>query len=284
MKRQWIVSILMGVAALCLFSTAALAGSYRLQYKMAPGQVWIATISTQSESTMMGQKNVNQSKSIIEYRISKGPKEGWINLSARIKSQGASKESGGMDLSKLLFTAEMHQSGELRNIRYSGSVLPPMDKDTGEMPAGMEAMYEQSSKMIAEAWENAVFWLPELPEEPLQPGDEFEANHKMGMGNESMGMQMQSVSKQIFILDEVSEGLAYFSVKERTVTKSDAPMGGKSDTKTAGKGDAVFDLREGIWTDLTMKSRSKVEFGNMPGMGKASQELNQISKYRMEKR
>jgi hypothetical protein len=207
-----------------------------------------------------------------------------MSLSARIKSQGGSKESGGMDLSKLLFTADMHQSGELRNIQYSGSVMPPMDKDAGELPPGMEAMYEQSTKMVAKAWENAVFWFPELPEEPLQPGDEFEATHKMAMGNESMGMQMQSVSKQVFILDEVSEGLAYFSVKERTVLKSDAPMGGNADTQTSGKGDAVFDLREGIWTDLTMKSRSKVEIGSIPGMGKTSQELNQISKYRMEKR
>jgi hypothetical protein len=62
------------------------------------------------------------------------------------------------------------------------------------------------------------------------------------------------------------------------------PWGGKSVTQTAGKGEAVFDLREGIWTDLTMKSRSKVEFGNMPGMGEASQELYQISKFRMEKK
>ena len=130
----------------------------------------------------------------------------------------------------------------------------------------MAAMYEQSSKMIAEAWKNAVFWFPELPEDGLEPGDEFEVTKKMGMGNEGMGMKMESVSKQVFTLDEVADGLAYFSVRERTITKSNATMGSKSDTKTAGKGEAVFDLKNGMWTDMTIKSHSNLNLGNIPGI------------------
>jgi len=235
----------------------------------------------------MGNKDVNRTKSTIEYKVSIGPKKGWVTLTARIKSQsgsGGEENNGGMDLSKLQFAADMHQSGEIRNIQCSGSALPPLDSDEGELPPGMAAMYEQSSKMIADAWKNGVFWFPELPENALAPGDEFEVTQKMGMGHESAGMQMESVSKQVFTLEEVREGLAYFSVRERTLTKSTTAMGGKSDTKTAGKGEAVFDLKEGIWTDLTTKSRSEVQLGNMPGMGKGSQELNQITKIRMEKR
>jgi hypothetical protein len=284
MKKTY--PIFFAILVLSLFSISALANSYKLQYKIAPEQIWIATTSSQSESTFMGNKNVNQSKGTIKYKVSSGPKKGWVTLAATIKSQSGSsdgKTSKQMDLSKIKYSAEMHKSGEFRNIQYSGSALPPMETDKGELPPGMAAMYEQSSKMIAEAWKNAVFWFPELPEDALELGDEFEVTKKIGMGNEGMGMTIESVSKQVFTLEEVTDGLAYFSVKERILTKSTAVMGSKSDTKTAGKGEAVFDLKEGMWTDMTIKSRSNLNFGNIPGISENSQELYQISKFRMEK-
>ncbi|MGA1794948.1 MAG: hypothetical protein ACMUIL_03715, partial [bacterium] len=258
--------VLCGVILVCFCSCSALAGSYTLQYKVAPGQVWVTTLSTQSETSFMGNKEVNRNKSTIRYEVSKGPNKGWVSLSARIQSQGESSNSGQMDLSKIRFTADMHQSGEIRNIQSEGSAMPPLEGQAGDLPAGMAAMYEQSSKMIADAWKTGVFWFPELPEDPLEPGDEFEVTRKMGMGSSTAGMQMESVSKQVFTLEEVSEGLAYFSVKERSLTQSTAQMGGKSDTRTAGKGEATFDLREGMWTDMTIKSTSNVQFGNIPGM------------------
>ena len=274
---------LCGMILLGFFSGSALARSYQFQYKIAPGQVWVTTLSSQSESTFMGKKDVNRNKNTITYQVSKGPKKGWVALSARIQSQGKSSNSGQMDLSRIQFTADMHQSGETRNIQYSGSVMPPMEGEPGDLPPEMAAMVAQSSKMIADAWETAVFWFPELPEDPLEPGDEFEVTQKMGMGNNTAGMQMESVSRQVFTLEEVSEGLAYFSVRDRTLTKSTSKMGGKSDTKTAGKGEAIFDLQEGMWTDMTIKSKSNVQFGNIPGMSGGKQELFQINKFRMEK-
>jgi len=281
MKRSLILllsTLLIGAPAL-----PAKAGAVKLRYKLRPGQVWIVTLSSQSEMTYMGQKNINRSKNVIEYRVSKGPKKGWVSLTARIKSHGGASAQGGgsMDLSKLTFTADMHYSGETRNIRHQGNAMPPPGPD---LPPQMKAMYEQSSNMVAEAWKNGVFWFPEIPEDPLQDGDEFDVTRDFGMGGSGMGMQSQTVSKQVFTLDDVSEGLAYFTVRDRSITKTKGMAGGRSATKTAGKGETVFDVNAGMWLDLTVKSRSRMNMSGMAGMKDMQQELLQINKYEVEKK
>jgi hypothetical protein len=45
----------------------------------------------------------------------------------------------------------------------------------------------------------------------------------------------------------------------------------------------VFDIKEGMWLDLTTKSRSRMNMSSMPGMGSMSQESLQINKFEMEK-
>ncbi len=280
MKRITRTALLIMVLYLCC--TAALAESFKFQYKLSPGQTWVATSSTQSEMTFMGTKDVQQSKNIIEYRISKGLKQGWITITACIT--GGDTGGGQMDLSQLRFIADMHSSGEIRNIRYEGRSMPSFGSEAEELPPEMAAMFEQSSKMMAEAWKNAVFWFPELPEYALELGDEFEVTQKMGIGDETVGMQMQSISKQVFTLEDVSEDLAYFSVKERSVTKSEGMMGGGADTKTAGKGEAIFDLKVGMWIDFVTKSRSQVQFEGVPGMDEGSQDVYYTTKIRMEKK
>ena len=274
MKRTAVA--LLATAAL---AASALAGGITMQYKFKPGQTWRCSQANQSESEYMGQKHRSRSKSVIEYTIGEGHKRGWVAVTGKIISQSAPEGGGGMDLSKLTFTADVHSSGEARRIKTSGSAMPPME---GEIPPQMKAMYEQSSRMVADAWKHAVFWFPELPEYELQEGDEFEVERDMGIGGSGSGMQTQTLSRQVFTLEEVSKGLAYFSVKERSITKSKGAMGGTSDTKIAGKGEAVFDLKLGMWLELTEKSRAKVSFGGMAGMGSGSQDMKIVHQYEME--
>ena len=280
--KQLLILLMSGLL-LGASAAPATAGVVKLRYKMRPGQVWIVTLSSQNEMTYMGQKNINRSKNVIEYRVSNGPKKGWVSLTARIKSPGGpSAQAGGpMDLSKLTFTADMHYSGEIRNVQHRGNAMPPPSPD---LPPQMKAMYEQSSNMVAEAWQNAVFWFPEIPEDHLEAGDEFDVTRNFGMGGSAMGMQSQTVSKQVFTLDEVSEGLAYFTVRDRSITKTKGIAGGRSATKTAGKGETVFDIKEGMWLDLTVKSRSRMNMSGMPGMQDMQQEMLQISKFEVEKK
>jgi hypothetical protein len=259
-----------------------LAGGCQLKYKLAPGQKWACNFASKNESNVMGQKNVNQSKMVYEYTVSKGPKHGWVTMTAQITSKGSGGQ-GQMDLSKLRFTADMHVvSGEIRNIHYTGNVMPDRGEETEQMSPEMKKMMQDSYKMIPESYKNAVFWFPEVPEGKLEIGDEFDVQRKMGMGGSGSSMEVETVSKQVFTLEDVSKGLAYFSVKERSVTKSGGAMGGSSETKIAGKGNAIFDLEQGMWLELTEKSRAKVNLGRVPGMTKQDYDMNIILKYEME--
>jgi len=264
-----------------LISAPAYAGSHVFFYKITPDQVWKANISSRNESNFMGQKNVTRTKNFIEYKVLKGPRPGWVTLSARIETP--SQTAGGlMDPKQMRFQADMHKSGELRDIKASGADRKPDQLNEADLPPEMAAMYKQSFQIMADAWKASAFWFPEFPEEKLEPGDEFDITQKTGMSG--AGMDMQTVSKQVFTLEDVNDGLAYFSVKERSLTKSSIPVSGKTDTKTAGKGEAIFDLRDGMWVEMTTKSRTKIKLGNIPGMGAYESEMLNIRKIVMEKK
>ena len=154
----------------------------------------------------------------------------------------------------MVFKADMHWSGEVRNYSYSG----------GD---------PQMAQYIGPAMKMAMFRFPEFPEGPLQTGDEFDVTHKMEMpGMQGMG-GMKSVTKMTYTLEEVRKGLAYFSVKSRTVMK-----GSGMDMKDAGKSEAIFDMKAGMWIEHETKSKSQV----MAGMGSGGHTLN-VSKMTLEK-
>lgn len=272
MKTAASILILLGA----LVSTAL--GGITLEYKLKPGQTWRCEQANQNESEFMEQKQRNRSRSVIEYRVGKGHKSGWARVEAHIVSHTTPDGGSPMDLGAMTFTAQMHASGELRDVKTSGNPMPDMG---GEVPPQMREMYAQSARMVADAWKHAVFWFPELPDYVLEPGDEFEVERRIGMGG-GTGMQSQTSIRQRYTLEEVSGGLAYFSVRERSVTRSKGAMGGSSDTKMAGKGEAIFDLHSGMWLELIEKSRAEVMFGGM-GMDDASKMIL-IHRYTMELR
>lgn len=269
----------MAVSGILAVGTPLFAAGTAFAYKFKAGQTWLCTQSNLSESVFMGQKHVNRGKKVVEYTVSKGPKKGWLSLSARIRSQSAPDGASPMDVSKMKFSADIHSSGEIRNIKSSGN---PMEQNMAGVPPEMKAMMESSVKMVADAWKHAVFWFPEFPEEKLGIGDEFEVERDLGMGGATM--QTKSVSRQVFTLEEVSGDLAYFSVKQRSVTKSEGAMGGKSKTRIAGKGDAIFDLKTGMWVELSEKMKAKVELAGIPGMEGSSQDMKILNKYEMQRK
>ena len=272
--RTLCILVLMSV----LQALPALAGGWRFAYNLKPGQTWTATMNQQNTFDMMGQKQNDRRKTVIRYTVTKGTKSGWVGITAKIR-QGAAGE-GGPDLGKLTFTADMHTTGEIRNKRVTGSAAPPMP-DTEGMPPEMKAMMVQSYQSIGEMWKEAVFWFPEFPEEKLDIGDEFEMTQKMGSGGGAMGLE--SVIKQVFTLEDVSDGLAYFDVRQRAVTKTGG-MGAKTDTKTAGKGETIFDLKEGMWVEVVTRSQSVVNMGAVPGMAGGTQKMQHMTKIAIERR
>ncbi len=254
-------------------------GGVKLYYKLKPAQTWVCSLSSKNEFSFMGEKNIDRAKRVFVYKISKGKKRGWVSITAHIKPSIKDKESG-MDMSRMSFKADMHKSGELRHIKYSGN--PMMVQQSAEMPPEMKAMMDQQGKMIGEMYKNAVFWFPELPEETLQIGDEFDVQRALGTGGS--GMQTKTLVRQVFTLENINKGLAYFSVKQKSLTKTKSKIAGKSETKMSGKGEAIFDLKAGMWLEVTEKSKAKIKMSGMGGMGDMSSDMKIVSKYEMELR
>ena len=262
-----------------VFAGSAMAGGWHFSYRLKPGQAWTVTHAGQTETTMMGKKQVNRNKTVIGYTISAGPKKGWVRVTAKILSA-----AGGMDLKKMTFAGDMHTSGEIRNKTVTGSAAPQMDGMEG-VPPEMKAMMEQSYRFMADAWKEMVFWFPEFPEEKLNIGDEFDMKRKMAGGGGAMGMT--SVRQEVFTLEDVSDGLSYFSVKDRSVIQTQAAMGGKTKTKTAGKGETVFDMQTGMWVDVVSRFKASTNMGamaGMPGAGGGNFESLHINKITVEQK
>lgn len=279
MKKKDLIAVLLAV--LWIFSVPAAAGTLKLKYDLKPGQKWTGTLTSQNQTGVIsGKKKRNPSKTIVEYTVKKHPKKGWVTLEARILSAG--KKRSRIDLSKITYSAEVHKSGEIRNITYSGDVMPDLGKNAANLPPQTLAMLKQSLATLPEYWKHMVYWFPELPEFGLEEGDEFDCNRKMSVGGPGPAA-IQALVKQVFILEEVSDRLAYFSVKERSVTKGTV-AGSDTKTKKAGKGDAVFDLETGMWLELTEKAKSKINMGAAAGAGSASNDMMLVRKFEMEPR
>ena len=269
-----------GVLLVALSSSVALAAdSCRLSYKMKPGQAWQSKVDSQFKSSAMGVESTNASSFSVRYRVMKGERKGWVKIEGRIVSHSAQSQ-GGVDYTKLTYMADMHTSGELRNIKHTGSAMPPIpEEQLADMPAQYAEMMKQSGEMVAKAMQMGVFWFPELPEEKLTIGDTFEEVQKSDLGSSPM-MQSQTVVKTEYTLEDVSQGLAYFSVRQRALSKTSG-MGSSVDSKTAGKADAIFDLEQGMWVEMTTKSKTSSSYAGMGGMSGDMGGVN-ISRYRMQ--
>ncbi len=274
--RPWRI-LWIGMTLVVWAATPALAEKARLRYNLAPGQQWECERLTHMSFMVMGKKQVNKQKATLLYTVSKGPKKGWVHLSARYINPPA-KARGNPALMaqyELTFTADMHFSGDTRNIQVLGADTPP---DDPSMPPQQKAAMVQTKQMIANANKPSVFWFPELPDETLQPGDEFE--DRRNLKDKNAYQSTQSVSRDVYILEEVSQGLAYFSTKSRMTTKM-TTMGSKTDFGSSGKGDSIFDLKAGMWSELVTKSKMKFSGGMV---GQAGQDMLLTHKVSMQLR
>lgn len=116
---------------------------------------------------------------------------------------------------------------------------------------------EPAEGMVELIYRARLAWLPVLPQGRLKLGDSF--SHDYVFKDEMYSMK----SEDEYILDEVSDGYAYFSVESRAlmVIRSTAPqqaqgmsgMGGEMRIAYRGDGSAVFSLKEGIFIEREMK-------------------------------
>jgi hypothetical protein len=267
-----ILTILLGVP------NPSTSAGLTLRYQFKPGQLWECTRMSHMAFTVMGQQQTKKDRDTIVYTVSKGSKAHWVHLSARFERPAGNSEPNPVAMAKydLTFTADVHVSGDTRNIAVSGMEKRLQDPS---LDAGTKMALQQTYDILADTMPAAVFWFPELPEEALQPGDEFEDKRTHGLKNPHM--QSTTQSRKTFVLEEVSQGLAYFSTKERQATKM-STMGSKTDHSSAGKGETIFDVKAGMWIELTTKHKMRFS-GAMMG-GSEDQAMIVIEKMIMQPR
>ena len=84
----------------------------------------------------------------------------------------------------------------------------------------------------------------------FRPGDEFEDKRTQGIKDPNM--TYTSRTRRVFVLEDVSQGLAYFSTKERHTGKTSTAMGA-TEYGSSGKGESIFDLKAGMWIEFITK-------------------------------
>ena len=276
MKR--FIFLMIGLAIMLWFPAPSVCETVKLRYHFKPGDQWECTRMNRMSFMVMGQKHTKQQRDTILYTVSKGQKKNWVRLSAQFINPPPKTDENRFSMGQydFTYTADVHTSGDTRNIVVSG--VENVMQDPSFSPQEKAALI-QSNRIMAESLKPSIFWFPEMPEDALRSGDEFEDRRTHGLKASQMASKSQS--RQVFVLEDVSEGLAYFSTKARHVTKT-STMGGDVKGTSSGKGETIFDLKEGMWIEVTTKSKMAFS-GAMMGSGNG-QEMVITEKMLMQRR
>lgn len=127
-------------------------------------------------------------------------------------------------------------------------------------------------------------WLPPLPSGSIKPGDSF--SHDYVMKNDNFTTK----GSDEYTLDEISDGMAYFTVETRMVSVirygggSAQGMGGPAmlgemTLAYQGEGTAIFNLKEGIFIEREIKMGYATQ---KPSSGAFSSTMRGVSRTRWE--
>lgn len=136
-------------------------------------------------------------------------------------------------------------------------------------------------------------WMPPLPVKPLKVGGSFTYDYTIQSGMVTMKGEDE------YVLDEVSGGLAYFTVETRSVMVYDysklykpqpgMPQGmgqmmGNMTLVHKGEGTATFDLKEGMFIEREMKTAYTTKKSKTPGMTITDMHGTTRDRWEMERR
>ena len=262
------------------------AASYLLSYSLKPGDKWTTTVQSQTEIRSQGKKEFIRSKTLIEYRVLQGVDPTWFTVAARVRSRtdytGRSPQTD-INLYQTLFQADMHLNGDLRNVAYQMGNSPLHPPAFGRSSPGLSAQETGPFHDFMEQWQDMVFWFPVFPNAELKPGDSFEITQKRFMTDSNNQWQTRGLAKQILTLESVVNGLATFSIQDRSMAMTNTGFRSNTGTRSLTKTQAVFDLRQGMWIEWTNKYRGQ-ELVNPGKSGSAViREIMNITKYEIKK-
>ena len=249
-----------------LLPSAASARSYELRYGLAVGQTWQAVQTTFRETTVAGLTRTDTAAARFRYEIVEAPVENEVRLEARMLSQTMGSEESPFDFSPIRFLAQTDPRGTMRGVHFQlGEAEPPYLEGIEPDPVA----FRQMLRSLAAAWIEAVYWLPELPVQPLSVGESFVIQDRGDVGGTDPGVAMQIESKTTYTLQKVTGRLAEFTIRVTSTVDGATAQSGIVSNRSA-EGEALFDLELGMWTRQETRSEHRAALHGAPGADHAS--------------
>lgn len=229
----------------------------RLAYDLVPGQVWRSTQSIAREIRVGDDVRRSRGEAVFRYRVGSAPEEDRLTLDATFLSLRPTEDAQPFAPDAVRFRAVVTRRGRVvASTSEVGEAPPPAEAPGGQEPDPVA--WRQMLRSLAEAWTDAVFWLPELPARALHPGDTFTTRGERPLGGQEPGVAGRQTLERTYTLRRVEDGRAHFALASRSrVETSTARNAVRSERETTGE--AVFDTRLGMWTRHVARSRDRVE-------------------------
>jgi hypothetical protein len=219
MHRPVIAPRWMVMLTLFASSSALADDGYRFFYHFVPGTRFVEQQQTRQES---GGKLISQFDRTIEYQVSQAPGSRTPILTARIVS--LSNKGRRIEYYEgVTFQANISVKGEISGYSFSGG----------------QPRYRALIQAAGPANRSNIFWMPRLPDTPMNIGDSF--SQLVSTANPGM----EASAKVIYELMSVQGPLAEFKL-QRTGSLASESVGGTE----ISKGRAVFDMEKGMWSSI----------------------------------
>ncbi len=257
------------LATCLLFSNSLQAASATLRYGFKDG----ATYAVKQQHHNVGNSSVTMNmmgqERTMDSPVNHSNKSNWT---ARVKHKG-----GKMILDT---TYGKQQGGERWGDPASGIGADIYGKSSARVTfdprKGLVSMTTKPAKdpIVDNIYRFRFAWMPRLPKKALKEGDSFIHDYTMQSG------MITTKGEDEYILDEISGGVAYFTVESQSVVVTDysklykqeegMPQGmgqmmGSMTMAYQGEGSAAFDLKEGIFIEREMKISYTTKKSKTPG-------------------
>jgi hypothetical protein len=266
------------VAALALAAAASPAGGGTLlRYRLAPGQVWRATVKISRETQLGRDVERDGGTAHVEYRVEPADTPGQVALEARMLRQETSAGASPFDFSVIHYHATADARGVAPGAHFDiGEAEPPDIEGVDRDPVA----FRQLLRSVASAWLESVYWLPRLPEEPLEVGASFTLDESEPVDDLEPGIEMRMKATRSYTLEGVSDGLAHFTIRVRSRVDA-ATARGSLQSARSGRGEAVFDLARGMWRSQTLRDEHRARYHDAPGLGDGETTAHSVTEIEM---
>jgi hypothetical protein len=284
MKRSaWLITLAAGL----LLNNSALAASATLRYGFKNGATYTVKQLYHDVGTSSVTMNMMGQQQTMDTPLNHTSKNSW---SARAQRKG--------DNMILDTSYGKTEGGERWGDPASGSGADIYGKSSARATIdplkGMVALVTKPAKdpIVDNIYRFRFAWMPQLPKRALKVGDSFVHDYTMQSGMITMKGEDE------YILDEISGGVAYFTLESQSVVVHDysklqpqegvpAGMGqmmGNLTMAYQGEDTAAFDLKEGIFIEHEIKIGYTTKKSKNPGVMINSMRGTIRDRWEMERR